>query len=105
MKKLERTGSWLVLALMVGVMLAGIVGTVEAQQQKDPSLLIEATREQAKAGWSWLSTVATFVVGGGALSAGGRALFKGEWGHGAIGIGLGVAVLLFMWVLGNFFGY
>lgn len=75
----------------------------DAQAAQDPLKFLEKTKETARAGWGYLTTAAAFVVGGGALAAGGRALYRGEWQHGAIGIGFGIAVLLLMWALGGFF--
>jgi hypothetical protein len=75
----------------------------QAQAQGDPFKFLEKTKDTAKSGWSYLTTAAAFVVGGGALAAGGWALNRGEWQHGAIGIGFGIGILLLMWALGGFF--
>ena len=98
---LGHVGRWLPLVLL-GV-LAILVFAGDAQAQSDPFKFLEKTKETAKSGWSYLTTAAAFVVGGGALAAGGRALYRGEWQHGAIGIGFGIGILLLMWALGGFF--
>lgn len=92
---------WILLLVLSGAAFAAL--PTDAHGQSDPFKFLEKTRETAKSGWSYLTTAAAFVVGGGALAAGGRALFRGEWQHGAIGIGFGIAILLLMWALGGFF--
>ena len=92
------------------LMLLGPVSEVAAQQgfnggTRNPLEFLEQTQETARAGWSYLMIVAAFVVGGGALAVGGRALFRGDWQHGVVGIGFGIAVLLVLWGLGGFFGF
>ncbi len=91
-------------AILAGIAVLAVAADLSAQGN-DPVRFVNETRETAKTGWSYLTTAAAFVVGGGALAAGGRALFRGEWQHGAIGIGFGIAVLLLMWGLGGFFGF
>ena len=94
-------GRWVVFGALLAVAL--IAGVLDAHAQGDPFRFLEKTKETAKSGWSYLTTASAFVVGGGALAAGGRALYRGEWQHGAIGIGFGIGVLLLMWALGGFF--
>jgi hypothetical protein len=91
-----------ILLLILGVA-AFVACRADAHAQGDPFKFLEKTRDTAKSGWSYLTTAAAFVVGGGALAAGGRALYRGEWQHGAIGIGFGIGILLLMWALGGFF--
>jgi hypothetical protein len=97
-KRIER---WLPLLLFAVLLVVAL--WADAQAQSDPFKFLEKTKETAKSGWSYLTTAAAFVVGGGALAAGGRALYRGEWQHGAIGIGFGIGILLLMWALGGFF--
>jgi hypothetical protein len=89
--------------MVMGCAVAFAVLALDAGAQSDPFKFLEKTRDTAKSGWSYLTTAAAFVVGGGALAAGGRALYRGEWQHGAIGIGFGIGILLLMWALGGFF--
>ena len=96
-------GRWPLVAILVGIAFMVAATDVCAQSGGNPMAFLDKTRETAKAGWSYLTTAAAFVVGGGALAAGGRALFRGEWQHGAIGIGFGIAILLLMYGLGGFF--
>ena len=103
MQKRDRAES-LMLALLVGFAVLAIVPEAEAAQ-KNPSQLVETTHQVGATGWKWLMTAASFVVGGGALASGGRALYKGDWTTGGIGIGFGIGVLLLMWALGGFFDY
>ena len=104
MFKREKARS-LVMALLVGIAVLGMIPETEAAQQKDPAELISATQKSAAVGWQWLMMAASFVVGGGALASGGRALYKGDWTTGGIGVGFGIGVLLLMWALGSFFDY
>ena len=97
-KSVRRWAPLMVLAALALVALAS-----GAEGQSDPFKFLEKTKDTAKSGWSYLTTAAAFVVGGGALAAGGRALYRGEWQHGAIGIGFGIGILLLMWALGGFF--
>jgi hypothetical protein len=82
---------------------AFLAAASNANAQSDPLKFLDQTRETAKSGWKYLTYVCAFVVGGGSLAAGGRALFRGEWQHGAIGIGFGIAVVILLWALGGFF--
>ena len=91
------------LVLMATLILIGLATVVEAGQGKTPLEFMEASHETAKAGWGYLMLAAAFVLGGGSLAVGGRALFRGEWQHGAIGLGFGILVLLVLWGLGGFF--
>lgn len=98
------------MALLVGFASLALVSAADAAQSrgtgpKDPNAFIDDTQKTAAVGWKWLMMAASFVVGGGSLASGGRALFKGDWTTGGIGIGFGVVVLLLMWGLGNFFDY
>ena len=97
----NRSAGWIPIILVSAAALAAI--GMDAPAQSDPFKFLEKTRDTAKSGWSYLTTAAAFVVGGGALAAGGRALYRGEWQHGAIGIGFGIGILLLMWALGGFF--
>lgn len=97
----KQVNRWVPL-LFLGV-LAFAALAADAEAQSDPFKFLEKTKDTAKSGWSYLTTAAAFVVGGGALAAGGRALYRGEWQHGAIGIGFGIGILLLMWALGGFF--
>src|SRR5690242_1912483 len=92
---------WLPVLLLGSLALLALAS--DASAQSDPFKFLEKTKDTAKSGWSYLTTAAAFVVGGGALAAGGRALYRGEWQHGAIGIGFGIGILLLMWALGGFF--
>jgi len=98
----RKRGAWWIPVLLVSAAALVAIAT-DARAQSDPFKFLEKTRETAKSGWSYLTTAAAFVVGGGALAAGGRALYRGEWQHGAIGIGFGIGLLLLLWALGGFF--
>ena len=101
---LKRNGApqWMFMA--VTLILVGLATAADAQQGRSPMDFLQDTQQAAKTGWSYLMIAAAFVIGGGALAVGGRALFRGDWQHGAIGIGFGVVVLLVLWGLGGFFG-
>ena len=104
----RKTAKSLMTALLVGFTFLAVVSVAEAQSTggaKDPNAFINDTQKTAAVGWKWLMMAASFVVGGGSLASGGRALFKGDWTTGGVGIGFGVVVLLLMWGLGNFFDY
>ena len=91
--------------LAVALILVCSATVAEAQQGRSPLEFLESSKESAQVGWDWLMVASAFVIGGGALAVGGRALFKGDWQHGAIGLGFGVLVLLVLWGLGGFFGF
>ena len=91
------------LVLMATLILIGLATVVDAQQGSSPLEFMESSHETAKAGWGYLMIAAAFVLGGGSLAVGGRALFRGDWQHGAVGLGFGVLVLLVLWGLGGFF--
>jgi hypothetical protein len=97
-----KTIGWPLVAAVLALSVLAMAAEAAAQQG-NPLQFLEKTRETARSGWSYLTTAAAFVVGGGSLAAGGRALFRGEWQHGAIGIGFGIGVMLLMWALGGFF--
>ena len=47
---------------------------------------------------------AALIVGGGFLAAGGRAMTKGDWTGGTVGIGFGALVLVAFFALGKTMG-
>ena len=91
--------------LAVTLILVCSAAVAEAQQGRSPLEFLESSKESAQAGWEYLMIAAAFVIGGGSLAVGGRALFRGDWTHGAVGLGFGVLVLLVLWGLGGFFGF
>ena len=93
------------LILAVGLIVVGLATVADAAQGKNPLDFLATSKESAQAGWDYLMIAAAFVIGGGSLAVGGRALFRGDWQHGAIGIGFGIAVLMVLWGIGGFFGY
>ena len=103
---LKHNGAPLRMIMGVTLILVGLATVAEAQQgRNNPLEFLESSRESAQAGWDYLMIAAAFVIGGGSLAVGGRALFRGDWTHGAIGLGFGVLVLLVLWGLGGFFGF
>ena len=90
--------------LAVPLIMLCLASMVEAGDGTNPFDFLQDTKDAAKTGWSYLMIAAAFVIGGGALAVGGRALFRGDWQHGMIGIGFGIVVLLVLWSLGGFFG-
>jgi hypothetical protein len=100
-KALERGRlPWAVLLVAFLVAFAAVDGFAQ-----DPTQFWAKQKETGRTGWSYLTTVAAFVVGGGVLAAGARALFRGEWQMGLVGIGFGIAILIFLWGLGGLFGF
>ena len=98
---------WMVLAGLAGIAVLAIATDALANQagQKNPAEFMTSAKAQAATAWDWLVMAGSLIVGGGSLASGGRALFKGDYTSGSIGIGFGVGVLLLLWALGGYFGY
>ena len=102
--KAKNGARWMCLAALAGIAVLAIA-TDALADQKNPTEFITSAKTQAKTAWDWLVMAGSLIVGGGALASGGRALFKGDYTSGSIGIGFGVGVLLLLWALGGYFGY
>jgi hypothetical protein len=77
---------------------------VACAQDNDGMRVLQSIDGSVKSGWSYLKTAAALVVGGGFLAAGGRAMTRGDWTGGTIGIGFGALVLVAFFALGKTLG-
>jgi hypothetical protein len=90
-------------ALVVGILLGG-AGLALADDPNDGIKVLQSIDGSVKSGWSYLKTAAALIVGGGFLAAGGRAMTRGDWTGGTIGIGFGAVVLIAFFALGKTLG-
>ena len=98
-------GARAVLGILVvlGVLL-GAADLARAQDPNDGMRVLQSIDGSVKSGWSYLKTAAALIVGGGFLAAGGRAMTRGDWTGGTIGIGFGAVVLIAFFALGKTLG-
>jgi hypothetical protein len=73
-------------------------------QDNDGMKVLQSIDGSVRSGWSYLKTAAALIVGGGFLAAGGRAMTRGDWTGGTIGIGFGAVVLVAFFALGKTLG-
>jgi len=85
------------------IILFGAGGILWAQDN-DGMRVLQSIDGSVKSGWSYLKTAAAMIVGGGFLAAGGRAMTRGDWTGGTIGIGFGAVVLVAFFALGKTLG-
>jgi|ERR1043166_5328469 hypothetical protein len=85
------------------VLFLGAAGMAWAQDN-DGMKVLQSIDGSVKSGWSYLKTAAALIVGGGFLAAGGRAMTRGDWTGGTIGIGFGAVVLVAFFALGKTLG-
>lgn len=78
-------------------------GLVWAQDNEGMKVL-QSIDGSVKSGWTYLKTAAALIVGGGFLASGGRAMTKGDWTGGTVGIGFGALVLVAFFALGKTLG-
>ena len=94
--------------LLQGLSVAALVlvgaGMAWAQQDNDGMRVLQSIDGSVKSGWVYLKTAAALIVGGGFLAAGGRAMTKGDWTGGSVGIGFGALVLVAFFALGKTLG-
>ena len=95
-------GSTLGLAACLVVLFAA-AGLASAQDN-DGMKVLQSIDGSVRSGWSYLKTAAALIVGGGFLAAGGRAMTRGDWTGGTIGIGFGAVVLVAFFALGKTLG-
>ncbi len=86
------------------ILLFGAAGLVWAQDTNDGMRVLQSIDGSVRSGWSYLKTAAALIVGGGFLAAGGRAMTRGDWTGGTIGIGFGAVVLVAFFALGKTLG-
>jgi hypothetical protein len=79
-------------------------GVAWAQQDNDGMKVLQSIDGSVKSGWGYLKTAAALIVGGGFLASGGRAMTKGDWTGGTVGIGFGALVLVAFFALGKTLG-
>jgi hypothetical protein len=89
--------------ILVGTFVFAWAG--EASAQDKSKLFLEQTQTTAKNAWGLLSTIATVVVGGGALISLAAGMYQGKWGQAAISFVAGAAGLLSIWGIGQALGY
>lgn len=98
---LARRVSAVVLILLV----LGTGGVVwGADDTNDGLKVVQSFDGSLRTGWSYLKTVLALIVGGGFLASGGRAMTRGDWTNGAIGVGFGVILLIAFFALGKTLG-
>jgi hypothetical protein len=90
--------------LAVAALLLVLGGVALAQQDNDGMKVLQSIDGSVKSGWTYLKTAAALIVGGGFLAAGGRAMTKGDWTGGTVGIGFGALVLVAFFALGRTLG-
>ena len=73
-------------------------------QDNDGMRMLQSIDGSVKSGWTYLKTAAALIVGGGFLASGGRAMTKGDWTGGTVGIGFGALVLVAFFALGKTLG-
>ena len=92
---------WKALAVLALCLVGG--GLAWAQDNEGMKVL-QSIDGSVKSGWTYLKTAAALIVGGGFLASGGRAMTKGDWTGGSIGIGFGALVLIAFFALGKTMG-
>ncbi len=90
--------------LAVAALLLAGAGMAWAQQDNDGMKVLQSIDGSVKSGWTYLKTAAALIVGGGFLASGGRAMTKGDWTGGTVGIGFGALVLVAFFALGKTMG-
>src|SRR5258708_1452071 len=90
--------------LAVAALLMVLGGVALAQQDNDGMKVLQSIDGSVKSGWTYLKTAAALIVGGGFLASGGRAMTKGDWTGGTVGIGFGALVLVAFFALGRTLG-
>lgn len=92
------------MVLIFGVAaILGAAGMAWAQDN-DGMRVLQSIDGSVKSGWTYLKTAAALIVGGGFLAAGGRAMTRGDWTGGTIGIAFGAVVLIAFFALGKTLG-
>lgn len=92
-------------AKAVAVMAVCLAAAGLAQaQDNDGMRMLQSIDVSVKSGWAYLKTAAALIVGGGFLASGGRAMTKGDWTGGTVGIGFGALVLIAFFALGKTLG-
>lgn len=89
--------------LAVAALLLAGAGMAWAQDN-DGMRVLQSIDGSVKSGWTYLKTAAALIVGGGFLASGGRAMTKGDWTGGTVGIGFGALVLVAFFALGKTMG-
>jgi len=89
-------------ALVLGILLGA--AALASAQDNDGMKVLQSIDGSVRSGWSYLKTAAALIVGGGFLAAGGRAMTRGDWTGGTIGIGFGAVVLVAFFALGKTLG-
>ena len=92
------------LGLAVSLVVLFAAAGLAAAQDNDGMKVLQSIDGSVKSGWSYLKTAAAMIVGGGFLAAGGRAMTRGDWTGGTIGIGFGAVVLVAFFALGKTLG-
>ena len=88
--------------VVLALCLAG--GGLALAQDNEGMKVLQSIDGSVKSGWTYLKTAAALIVGGGFLASGGRAMTKGDWTGGTIGIGFGALVLIAFFALGKTLG-
>jgi len=100
-KTWKGAGGW---GLAVAALLLAGAGIAWGQADNDGMRVLQSIDGSVKSGWTYLKTAAALIVGGGFLAAGGRAMTKGDWTGGTVGIGFGALVLVAFFALGKTMG-
>lgn len=94
-----------VLGKTLAVLALCLVGGGLAWAQDNEGMkVLQSIDGSVKSGWTYLKTAAALIVGGGFLASGGRAMTKGDWTGGTVGIGFGALVLVAFFALGKTLG-
>jgi len=91
-------------ALGAAILILSCLATLGWAQDNDGMRVLQSIDGSVRSGWSYLKTAAALIVGGGFLAAGGRAMTRGDWTGGTIGIGFGAVVLVAFFALGKTLG-
>jgi hypothetical protein len=89
---------------LVVVALCLAAGGLAWAQDNEGMKVLQSIDGSVKSGWTYLKTAAALIVGGGFLASGGRAMTKGDWTGGTVGIGFGALVLVAFFALGKTLG-
>ena len=81
-----------------------LAGGLALAQDNDGMKVLQSIDGSVRSGWAYLKTAAALIVGGGFLASGGRAMTKGDWTGGTVGIGFGALVLVAFFALGKTLG-
>ena len=73
-------------------------------QDNDGMRMLQSIDGSVKSGWTYIKTADDLIFGGGFLASGGRAMTKGDWTGGTVGIGFGALVLVAFFALGKTLG-